>query len=691
MHKTIPGRFLLGWLAVLLWAAMANVRADSRPGWLTDDVLKSLFPGAVYTGPLTGEPPAVTVYGAGASLGYVFVTSDIVDTVGFSGAPFSIAVGLDTDGVMTGVVLVEHAEPILDYNSLSEALERFIGQYLRLDYTGMVRMSAGGQPGEIDGISTATISARSFHHAIIQSARSVARSRNLHGGEMLSASVDVLHFEPLSWAELIDSGAVQRLEIRTDKESESRADESSGETTELHIALLNPASVGRNLLSRSVYQNQVSSQSPHDLIIALMSTGPYSFVGTKVFETGTFDRIQIAQGDARYPLVRQLGRYRYLPFVTADGAPSLSEIGLFRLPAESGIDVLAPWDLVVSVHSDDEEAIPVAEFQLRYQLPERFVLPPAEPHTTAPKSSPVRSAWQAEAGNIAILVTALGVLSLVLTLMRPLTRRPRLYQVVRTGFLVFTLVWLGWVAGAQLSVINPIGWAQALASGVGLGMLANDPLLAVLTVFVLVSFVVWGRGVFCGWLCPFGALQELLASVARRMKLPRVALSHRTHRILWSVKYVALGALIVATLHAPATLSFAAEVEPFKTAISLKFERAWPFVLYASVLLVAGLFVERVFCRFLCPLGALLAIGGRLRMRNPLERREECGNPCQLCTRRCPVQAIAPSGQINMDECFYCLDCQVIYHDERQCPPLVNRRKRMTKATSSLPVGISAA
>ena len=41
------------------------------------------------------------------------------------------------------------------------------------------------------------------------------------------------------------------------------------------------------------------------------------------------------------------------------------------------------------------------------------------------------------------------------------------------------------------------------------------------------------------------------------------------------------------------------EVEPFKTAITLKFDRAWPYAVYALLLLVAGLFMERFFCRFI--------------------------------------------------------------------------------------------
>lgn len=267
----------------------------------------------------------------------------------------------------------------------------------------------------------------------------------------------------------------------------------------------------------------------------------------------------------------------------------------------------------------------------------------------------------------------------MLILMQTLTRRVWLYRTARTGFLLFTLIWLGWIVGAQLSVINPIAWARAFGTGNGLELFLLDPLLAILTLFVVASFVIWGRGVFCGWLCPFGALQEPLSLIARSLKLPQVTLSHRTHRSLWPIKHIVLAAVVLSAFHGPVTLGAAAEIEPFKTAISLKFDRALPYVVYAVGLLVIGLFIERAFCRFLCPLGALMAIGGKLRLGNALKRRDECGSPCQLCARRCPIQAIAPTGRINMDECFYCLDCQVIYQDAHACPPLITKRKRAVR------------
>ncbi len=121
------------------------------------------------------------------------------------------------------------------------------------------------------------------------------------------------------------------------------------------------------------------------------------------------------------------------------------------------------------------------------------------------------------------------------------------------------------------------------------------------------------------------------------------------------------------------------EVEPFKTAIILKFAREWPFVVFALTVLAAGLFIERVYCRCLCPLGAALAIPGRIRMFEWLKRWPECGSPCQRCAKECPVQSIHPEGAINVNECIYCMHCQELYHDDQRCPHMIQVRLKREK------------
>jgi transcriptional regulator of nitric oxide reductase len=180
---------------------------------LNQDRIHRLFPEATYTRPLSGKPPAVPVYGPGGPIGFLFSTAELTDVVGFSGAPFNFVVGLDLRGKIVGVVLVEHAEPIIKYNSLGAQLTRFIGQYAGLDPGGSISLSGRGTPGGIDGISSATVSARAFNTAIVQSARLVARSRGLAAGAASAAMIDIASFEPLTWSELIAAGAVQRIQI----------------------------------------------------------------------------------------------------------------------------------------------------------------------------------------------------------------------------------------------------------------------------------------------------------------------------------------------------------------------------------------------------------------------------------------------------------------------------------------------
>jgi NosR/NirI family nitrous oxide reductase transcriptional regulator len=225
--------------------------------------------------------------------------------------------------------------------------------------------------------------------------------------------------------------------------------------------------------------------------------------------------------------------------------------------------------------------------------------------------------------------------------------------------------------------------------GFEVGFYLAEPLMVMVAAYTLVSVVLIGRGVFCGWLCPFGALQELLAQVSRALGVPQWNPSAVLEKRLWMGKYIAAAVVLALVLTGIDSSGATTEIEPFKTAITSKFTRAWPYVLYAGALLAVGLFSERAYCRFLCPLGGVLAFLDRLHLLDLLKRRPECGSPCHLCERSCPVRAIEPSGKIIMAECFQCLDCQVEYYDDKRCPPLVLAAKRRQDGTA-LPVAAMA-
>jgi polyferredoxin len=197
---------------------------------------------------------------------------------------------------------------------------------------------------------------------------------------------------------------------------------------------------------------------------------------------------------------------------------------------------------------------------------------------------------------------------------------------------------------------------------------------------VAISLLLWGRGVYCGWLCPFGALQELAWQLGQRFGVRAFEMPQMVHERLWALKYIILLGLFGVSLQSLTLAEQLTEVEPFKTAITLRFLREWGFVLYAGGLVGIGLVNRKFFCKYLCALGAALTVAGKFRIFDWLRRHRECGRPCQICAVECEVQAIKKNGEINPNECHYCLDCQITYWNAHKCPPMIDRRKRREKA-----------
>jgi NosR/NirI family nitrous oxide reductase transcriptional regulator len=391
--------------------------------------------------------------------------------------------------------------------------------------------------------------------------------------------------------------------------------------------------------------------------------------------------------------------HKRLGSVAAEGAPEFTETDLFKIPADVGFDPTRPFRIQLLVH---REVGPIEKvfttFDLGYQLPEKYlraVAPPPAPELpdamaevttqdeTAAHQALWKRIWADKQVEIAVTAGMLAVLTLVFFFQGFATRNARGFYWFRMGFLTVTLVFLGWYANAQLSVVNLMALFGALVSGFSWQAFLLDPLTFILWFSVAAALLFWGRGAYCGWLCPFGALQEITNQIARRLHIPQWTLPWGLHERLWPVKYMIFLGLFGVSLMSIEQAEHLAEVEPFKTAIVLKFVRAWPFVAYALALLAAGLFVERFYCRYLCPLGAALAIPARMRMFDWLKRYNECGNPCQSCANQCPVQAIHPTGEINPNECVNCLHCQVLYQSKTICPVVIKREKRRHTAAAS--------
>jgi transcriptional regulator of nitric oxide reductase len=686
----IAARRLAIGCVVLAIGAAAGAAVQSRPAddGVDANELARVFPGADGVGRFEGTPPAAPVYRNGAVVGYTFSTAATVGSVGYSGRPLDVLAGVDLAGLITGAVLRRHSEPILVIGISDQMLAAYVAGFTGVDLrTGVRQVSEQtGEDGLPDAIAGATVSSAVIRDAIVRAGRAIATSRGILAAGGNVARLDRETYAPADWASLLAEGAILRRRIAQGEVAERFRGTGAPYSTErpaapfvdLYAALLTPPAIGQNLLGKAAFNALVAGLGLDDHAILIAADGVYSFKGTGHVRSGRFERIQVVQGETTIALTTD--GYRNIERLLAEGAPELREAGVFVLAAASGFDPLQPWrlDLIVGRRTAAGNTASTA-FSLDYRLPDRYRLAPSD-MTVQPGGGGGAPLWQVywreRWGTIAAITALLVVLTVVLIFQDPLVRRYRLYRRVRHGLLAVTLLWMGWYAGGQLSVVNVLTFVHSLMTEFQWEFFLLDPLIFLLWSYVAVVLLFWGRGVFCGWLCPFGALQELLSEAARRLRLPQMEVPFLFHERLWPIKYVIFLGLLAVSLQSTELAFVGAEVEPFKTAISLRFLREWPFVAYAVGLLAAGLFIERLFCRYLCPLGAALAIPARIRMFEWLKRRPQCGRECGLCAQRCPVQAIHPSGAINPNECIHCLACQNLYHDEWICPPLVSRRKR---------------
>lgn len=703
--------FLILVLPVLISAQGTTAFAGNLQRFLDKLDLKQVYPAAETIGALEGNPPVAVAAAGGKKIGYVFLNSDFAGATGYSGKPIHVLVGLDLNGVVTGAQLVEHHEPIVLIGIPEKRIRTVIDGYAGRDATALARDDSWQH--DIDIVSGATVTVMVIDDSILRSAIKVARRYGLGGlqpdekaGAGPSAEVDMGKKSVRDWAALAGEGSVRSLNLSVgqinkafersgDTVAAQRAEQGAPQDTfiNLSVALVSVPTIGASLLGANEYRNLKKKLGPKQHAILLAGQGRYSFRGSGFVRGGLFDRIQLIQGDNSVRFRDK--NYKRLRKVAAEGAPDFTEVALFTIPDTIPFDPAEPWRielLVGRATGPTDKAF--LTFDLSYRLPAKYLkrVQPAPASETAWRTAPDANAgaapavsgvwkrlWKQKTGQLVVLMVALTILTAIFFFQDWLARRPRLTEAVRIGFLTFTLFGIGFYANAQLSVVNVMTFFNSLITNFHWEYFLLEPLIFTIWVAVAASLMFWGRGAFCGWLCPFGALQELLNRVAKAIRIPQVTVPWGLHERVWAFKYMLFLALFGVSLYSLSLAEQLAEVEPFKTAIILKFAREWPYVLFAVLLLAAGLFIERFYCRYLCPLGAALAIPGKFRLFEWLKRYKQCGSPCQRCAVDCMVQAIHPEGQINPNECLYCLHCQVLYHDAHRCPVVIQRRLRQER------------
>ena len=687
-HTSHRAVLAIGLLTGLALPASAQVEDEpyADPGVALDELevlFPEVFPAATRVDPRSGAPPVWRAYapdpetGEERLAGFIFLTSDLPPEEKGYTAPIEVLVGMDLQGKITGTRITKYFE------SLRSSRGDFLRGFYQEQFAGKRMTDRFMVRRDIETVSGATISAAAAARGIRNAAQRV------FGAYLVERDADITRdeIEDLPWPMLEMRGFTDRLVGLEDGDLKIR----------LSIVPIADSAMGAMFMGSSYRRalGRVGRQRTREMrqwlvgvdgSLMMFFRGPQLYVlrgsDTLNFEMRDFALI----GDPRDGKVA--GRYRSVGLLLSDPALDPDDNFVWEINLGTGFPIYQTEHVGDPELLAQEQALAAAAETIAAATSDSSVAAVATGQGTTPGATPGAApgsppfsptstepaAPQVDTGRAAGYDSALDpAFDPVLfdfeeerqsVLARTLETTSWLLVSLMAGMLALTsmaffakIVWLRWVAlGFTLALLGFWGGDFLSVSHitaaikVGPGVFLEDIPLLLLVVFTVVTTLLWGR-VFCGYLCPFGALQDFMERLIPK-KL-RWHFPHPVHESGQYAKYGVLGVILVPAM-AGSDVSIFQYFEPFGTVFF--WSRSTVLWVIAGTILVASAIIPRFYCRYLCPLGAALAIASVL---SPFRiRRVPHCTLCTVCEHNCPTGAIQRES-IDFHECVRCNVCEV--------------------------------
>jgi len=637
--------------------------------------------------------PVIEALKGGKAFAYIFLSTDLVDIPAYSGKPMVTLIAIDPKGTILNAEIVHHSEPILLVGIPESVLEVFMAQYIGKNIADKFEITSGGALSQgadkiegaqqnktsevggnvpIDMITGATVTAQVMDQTLITSGRMVAQALGILASDDTRIVTWHAEYQPKAWDELLAEGSIGHLFVPTaDLVPSANKDEA---WVDIYFADVTQPAVGINLLGESGYDWAKKRAGENGKIFIVVSNGQDSYKGSGFVRGGIFERFYFQQGFNKY-VFRDLN-YEHLYGIKAEGTPNFKESGLFFLKEDS-FDSSNLWQFYyIASHLTGETATSkiFKTYSADFQFPEKYFDLKIIEKEKGPTL--IEKMWKMKLGQVTLLVLFLAV-TFFLFVRRDLIRSSaKRLDAVHITILTLSVVIIGFILKSPPSMTHIYPLLHTFEDGFQLDLYLSDPVQFVFWIAIAISLIWFGRGWFCGWICPYGALHELSHRLARSI-LPKKYIYNfpqKVHDVLRKLRYVILLALAGISMFSIEMAERLTEVEPFKTTWLVGiFSREWYLILYWFALFGIGLFIYRFFCRYLCPLGALFSLASFFQI-DRIKRYDFC-DTCNVCEVNCDSMSINSKGEINRYECYSCFECEQAYHDNEVCPPLVYLKK----------------
>ncbi len=452
----------------------------------------------------------------GKTLRYYFYSTDIVKIPAYSGKPIGILIGLSPAGIIDYTKLISMDEPILLAGIPASKLVDAVVSYQGKDIRDKIRI---GKPASgyisIDMITGATVTSLVTNETVLSSSRKVAVRVGILERQASVAKAQLSKaFEPKTWDQLVEMGAIAQLTIYP---QQMGLPNSKTPWLDMYFADLVQPTIGQNILGKSVYDWLMGTLEPTESALMVVGNGTWQggFKGSAFVRGGIYDRFRIEQGMNTFTF-RDVD-YDPLYSIAAKGAPQFAQSGVFIVTSPL-YDRTQPWTMqVLGSRLTGKTAVSKLyhTFSATYQFPPSLFTAPKVVAGTATPGEPgefsiLEQVWVDHEIAIVWYITLWLFVITLFIFRRRMARNERRLEWIRIGVFVASILTIGVFHRGQPSVVNIFTLVDVIRERESYRIFFMDPFLAVGWIMIALTTAVWGRSLFCGWICPFGALQELL-------------------------------------------------------------------------------------------------------------------------------------------------------------------------------------